>query len=89
MKIAKGATSQVTPEALALHGIAANQTLRESLGTVLAKTRDANPDLVSNLIVKILEPKLTEKIREIMRANLRAIPGIDLTTVFDLPKELK
>ena len=44
---------------------------------------------MSNLIVKILEPKLTEKIREIMRANLRAIPGIDLTTVFDLPKELK
>src|SRR5215208_607284 len=89
LKLASLATSQTDPAALALHGGAVNQALRESLGTVLSAARDAEPDIVSNQIIKILEPVLTEKIVEVMRANLRAIPGVDLTRVFDLPNKLK
>jgi hypothetical protein len=89
VKLMSIVTTQTDPAALALRGDAVNQALTQSLGTVVGGARDAELDILSNQIKEILEPILTDKIRQVMRENLRAIPGVDLTAVFDLPKDLK
>jgi hypothetical protein len=40
-------------------------------------------------IKRILEPQLTQKIRQVILENLRAVPGVDLSKVFELCKTLK
>lgn len=56
---------------------------------LLARSLHWRPNYVSGAIKGKLEPKLTEEIRQVLRENLRAIPGVDLAKVFDLPKDLK
>lgn len=89
LKLAPIATSQANTAALTLHGDAVNRALSESLASVVAGAANAQPNIILGEIKKVLEPKLTEEIRQLIRDSLRAIPGVDLITIFDLPKHLK
>jgi hypothetical protein len=80
--------SQADGAALALRSDEVNQVLAESLTNVASAT-NAKPYLVTNMIMSKLEPILTQKIRQLIQTNLRAIPGVDLSTIFKLPNTLK